>query len=207
MREEGKKSEIIRLNERSLTEMIVENKDYIYPALFYIAGLLLGAFLFTYSNPLSEMMKSLFSVSATNATSLFFNRFSVYISVYSLTVLLGMCLIGFPFINAIPFFAGVEIAMKVAYYYVNFSIKGIGYSLLMVIPESAAFITILIFTIKTSLALSKNIYNAAIKKSDTSEELNFKTYLKSFVLYAFIIAGIALINTAATYLLSAIIQI
>ncbi len=200
-------NKISEIKARNIGAAILDNKEFIYPSIFYVAGLFLGSFLCTYSNPLSEIMKNIISTTYSDYLSLFLNRFSVYISVYSVTVLFGLCLIGFPFINVIPFLTGVEIGLKVAFYYTNYPLKGIGYSLLMVIPESAAFVTFILLSIKTSASLSKGIYLIAVKKEDTTQEINLKSYLKTYMLYAFYIAVIAAVNALAAYLLNPIIQI
>jgi hypothetical protein len=103
--------------------------------------------------------------------------------------------------------SGFEIALKVSFYYTNYSVKGIGYAVLMIIPESAALITVLLFTIKTSLELSKKIYNITSKKTDMLEEVNLKTYLKSFLIYGILITIIVAGNSLISYLLNSIISI
>ncbi len=194
---------------KSIADIIIENKELIYPALFYLAGLILGSFFFAYINKtnFAGIIDSIFKLAADDFYTVFLNKFCVYFSLFTITVLLGLCLVGFPFINIIPLLIGIEIALKISYYYVNFSVKGIGYSLLMIIPESACFITVLMYTIKTSSALSKSIYTVTTKKSDMNEEINLKSYLKNFLTYAIIIIAISVINALATYLLSSIITI
>lgn len=194
---------------QSFADIIIKNREFIYPALFYLAGLILGSFFFTYINKtnLAEIIESVFKLSTDDFYTFFLNKFCVYFSLFTITVLLGLCLVGFPFINIIPLFSGMEIALKISYYYVNFSVKGIGYALLMIIPESACFITVLIYTIKTSSALSRYIYSVTTKKSDMNKDINLKSYLKNFLIYAIIVVAISVINALATYLLSSIITI
>ena len=55
--------------------------------------------------------------------------------------------------------------------------------------------------------LSRKIYNITIKKSDMSEEFNYKTYLKKYLAYAGLIAIVAVINTAVCTALNGIISI
>lgn len=194
---------------QSIGEIIIDNKELIYPFLFYIAGLILGSFFFTNINntKLSALMQAAFKLNESGFDSIFLNKFCVYFSLFTVTVLLGLCLIGFPFINIIPFLSGIEIALRTSFYYVNYSVKGIGYALLIIIPESAAFIAVLLYTIKTSTLLSKNIYNITTKKTDMTEDLNLKSYLKSFLIYGAIVVIISLVNALATYLLESLITL
>lgn len=199
----------IKKPKASIGDLILDNKEFIYPFLFYIAGLILGSFFFTNINntKLSELMEAAFKLTESSFDAIFLNKFCVYFSLFTITVLLGLCLIGFPFINIIPFLCGVEIALRTSFYYVNYSAKGIGYAVLIIIPESAAFIAVLLYTIKTSSMLSKNIYNITTKKTDMTEEINLKSYLKSFLIYGAIVVIISLVNALATYLLESLITL
>ena len=169
-------------DKKSISRLLVENRELIYPALFYIAGLLLGTFIFKIINntALTKLMELVLKSSPADFTAVFFNRFSLYISLYALCVLLGMCLIGFPLINAVPLLLGTEIAIKTAYCYINYSIKGVGYSLLMIIPQGAAVVTVLIYAIKTSTALSRSIYEIAARGS--LERVDIRHYLKQYLM-------------------------
>ncbi|MBR4241779.1 MAG: hypothetical protein IKR97_06115, partial [Eubacterium sp.] len=95
---------------------------------------------------------------------------------------------------------------KTAYYYVNYSYKGIGFSLLMIIPESAAVATVLIYAIKTSNELSQTIFDIAAKNNQT-KEVEIRYYLKQYLIFGLIVSLIALINALIIYLLSGIIKI
>ena len=191
---------------KNFVETLVENREFIYPALFYIAGLLLGAFSFKIINntALSKLIELALKSSSSDFSAVFFNRFSLYISLYALCVLLGMCLIGFPLINAVPLLLGTEIAIKTAYCYISYSVKGVGYSLLMIIPQGAAVVTVLIYAIKTSTALSRSIYVIAAKGS--LERVDIRHYLKKYLIYGFIIALISLLNAAAVFLIGGIVK-
>lgn len=188
-------------------EYFIENKNAIYNLILYCAGLIVGVIIFSHSNDLfQKAINSLFSENFISVKQSFINNFCLYFSVFTLTVLLGLCLIGYPVLNLIPLILGTEIAIKLSYYYVNYNLKGIGYSLLMIIPESSLFITVLIFTIIKSEDLSKQIYNLT-KNSDTTIEINLKSYLKSYLLYAVIVALISIITACTNSLLSSIISL
>ncbi|MBQ7740778.1 MAG: stage II sporulation protein M [Eubacterium sp.] len=191
----------------NIFDLILKNKEIIYPALMYITGMLIGSFLLTYSNPASELFKSFFGIKSDEFISIFLFNFGVYLSIYTITILLGMCLIGFPFISLIPFTLGIIISMKAAYYYINYPIKGIGYSLLMIAPESSVFLTVLILTISKSSKLSKYIYNLTLKKENMTEEIELQSYLRSFLIYALIVSFTSFINALATYFLNSIIHL
>lgn len=192
----------------NISDEIIKNKNLIYPLLFYISGLLLGSVLYTAISKTAvfDLMESIFKLQNEEFLELFINKFSTYFSIFTITILFGMCLVGFPFINFIPFLCGIEIALRISYFYVNYSAKGIGYSLLMIIPESAAFLLVLIHTIDKSNSLSKSIFSITMKKN---ENIDFQpaVYLKSFGLYAVLIIIISAVNALVTYLLENLISI
>jgi len=188
---------------------INDNKQLIYPVFLYIAGLIIGAAIFKFSKDgvVSQIFKQTINVDTDSFTSLFFNRFSIYISIFVVTIFLGMCIIGYPFIYAVPALTGIIIAFKIAYFYFNYKVKGIGYSLLLIIPESAALETVLILTIEKAASLSRYIFNEALNKTDMTEEINLKSYLKSFLIFFVCTAAIALVNALLTYLLGSLISL
>ncbi|MBQ9532198.1 MAG: stage II sporulation protein M [Eubacterium sp.] len=192
---------------KDLSQIIVGNKDYIYSSMFYLAGLILGAFIFRITNnsALSKLIEIIIKSTQTTFSAVFLNRFFLYFSIYVLCVLLGMCLIGFPLLNSVPFIIGLELAIKISYFYVNYKIKGIGFSLLMIIPEGAAVTTVLIYSIKTSTNLSKKIY--ALSKGNGNEiGIDTKEYFKQYILYALIITAISLINALISFLIGGIVK-
>lgn len=204
-------SELKKINfddRESFIDILISNKDYVYPCIFYSCGLLIGTFF--YSNIDTDLIKKVIealSSASSQYLQLFINRFCVYFSIFVIVVLLGMCLIGFPFVNIVPLVIGIEAGIKISYYYVVYGAKGVGYSVLMIVPEITALITVLVFTIKNSNELSKMIYDAATKKSDMTDEVNLKSYLKSFLIYGLIVLVISALNALVEFLLQSIIKI
>lgn len=188
-----------------LFEFIKRNNVLIYSVLFYSAGLLCGSFV--YKRLESDVLNSLFSVVKLTFGQELINNLSFYFLIFAVSVLMGICLIGFPFMNLIPFFFGVYIGMEISYYYITYGIKGFGFALLMVAPFACLFLTVLIQTISKSYVLSKRIYNITIKKSDTADNVDYKLYLKNFVMYGLIIILIAFINTGLSQALGTIISL
>ena len=195
-------------SKKSIIDYAVENKAYIYPVMMYAAGLISGLILFKFANKsLLSLLSELFTISNTTFQEQILNHFCLYFSIYVLTVLFGLCLIGFPILNIIPLSTGLLLAIKLSYFYATYSAKGIGYSILMIIPEGAVYVTVLIFTIVKSNEMSRSIFDLISKKSDMTKEINLKSYLKAFLFYAIIVAVISLMNASSNFLLSSIISI
>lgn len=191
----------------TISEAIIKNKTVIYAILLYLAGLFAGTVIYkTADYKLTQaVIENIFSSDVKSFLNLFLNKLSIYISIYSSAVLLGMCLIGFPLIYLIPVLTGLIISFKIAYYYSSFGIKGVGYSLLLIIPESAALQCVMTFTICRAVELSKLIYSSTVKKTDMTKDNELKSYLKVFIIYFGLTALTALINTSVQYLLSGLI--
>ncbi len=210
-----KLSENLQINEnkkekkdpkKSIYEIFSENKTVIYSIIFFAAGLLCGALIYKKcrTEALDEMIKSAVSNEFLN---LFINNLGFYFFVFALTVLLGICLIGFPLINIVPFLIGFQAGLEIAYYYLNYSVKGFGYSLLMIAPFICTFLTVIMYTISLSSDLSRKIYNITLNKDIGCEKINYKSYMKKYALYALLIVVVALINSGVTSALSGIISI
>ncbi len=186
-------------------ELFSKYKSYIYTIIFYAVGLLCGSFV--YQKCQNEVLNKLLSSSNEEFLQLFLNNLSLYMLVFALSVLLGICLVGFPFINIIPLFIGFEAGMKIAFYYINHGIKGAGYSFLMLAPFISLLMTVLTFTASMSYGISKRIYDITVKKSEDTEDFNYKAYLKKYLIYAGFIVLVSLINAAVSTFLQGIISI
>lgn len=189
-------------------DFLEKNKEYIFLLLIYVAGLLAGSLLFKsldlskYSSYVSDFL----TVKGDSLLSVAVDRLSVYLIIYVFTILLGLCIIGFPIINLVPLLCGFEVAIKIAFYYNLYSLKGIGYSLLMIAPEAAVFMVILFFTISASKKLSKNIFDISVQKN-SKKQIVLADYLKSFLKYGAEIIVISFVNSLIIYLFNSIIKI
>lgn len=196
----------IRKEKKSLYEIFTEYKTVIYSSVFFAAGLLCGALL--YKNCRTDALDEIIKTAAGNDfLNLFINNLGFYFLVFALTVLLGICLVGFPIINAVPLIIGVQAGLEIAYYYLNFGFKGFGYCVLMIAPFVSSFLTVIVYTVSLSSELSRKIYDLTIGKKDTAEKIEYKKYMKKYLLYALMIVIVALVNSGITAALSGIITI
>lgn len=184
---------------------IFDYKSYIYSFVFYICGLIIGSTIYkqfageTLDNILTTFTQSEF-------LQLFIVDFCLYFSIFLITVFLGFCMIGFPFVNFVPLGCGIVIGMKVAYYYVNNGAKGIVYCLLMVIPAAALLLTVITMSIKISTDMSRRIFDLSVKKTDMTQ-FDVKSYLKKYLIFAVVVALAALVNAGITTLFRSVITI
>ena len=183
------------------------NKSFIYSVIFYIAGLLLGALIYSQLNDsAAELISKAVNPITSDFKKMFFSTVAVYIAVFLFVVIFGVSLFGFRFINCIPLLIGFAVSLKISYFYTSYSANGITYCALLVIPQSCVFAETIIYTIKSSSLMSRQIYNSTTKKSDT-EDFNLKLYLKDFVIYIVVIIVISALNSLITSSLVTIIKI
>ncbi|MBQ9229488.1 MAG: hypothetical protein IJ168_11760 [Eubacterium sp.] len=194
------------LSGASLYRLLTENRAYAFSVLCYLAGLLLGSFLYADSATACALFQRCLAVEYAAFPLLLISRLTVYLFAFLLTVLMGFCLFGFPFMSLVPLCLGAEAAMTMAYYYIEYGWRGFGYTLLAVAPEVAALATVLLYTAVNGAALSKSIYDGTLKKSDTASGLNLKGYLIKNLLYCFLVALLALVNTGVDCLLKQLIH-
>lgn len=191
-------------NKFDFLDILSKSYDYIFPTFFYIAGLILGSMLYKNLN-LDNLMKLLIANEGKNIESIFLSKISIYLILYTITILIGLCIVGFPVIQIIPLLTGFCISIKIAYYYNLYSIKGVGFSALAIIPQISAFMIALILTTIKAKSLSKNVYDLAHNKS--INEINTTSYLKSFTLYFVAIIIICIVNSLMLYILNSIITL
>ena len=183
------------------------NKSFIYSVIFYVAGLLLGALIYSQLNDsAAELISKAVNPITSDFKKMFFSTVAVYIAVFVFVVIFGVSLFGFRFVNCIPLLIGFAVALKISYFYTSYSANGITYCALLVIPQSCVFAETIIYTIKSSSLMSRHIYNSTTKKSDT-EDFNLKLYLKDFVIYIVVIIVISALNSLITSSLVTIIKI
>lgn len=180
-------------------------KSVLYTGLFYIFGLFLGSYFYKITQ--FESLDKLLEPTSNNFVELFIANFCVYFTIFVLVVFLGFCLIGFPVINSVPMLVGIFTGIKLAYYFINYSTKGVGYSLIMIVPFSALFVTVIALTIEVSTNLSKNILNCT-KNTETGESnINIKEYTKKYLIFAVLILAVSAVNSVMTCLLYSVVTI
>lgn len=201
-------NKIKKIRKVDLEQLISENLSFIVYICVYFAGLIIGALLYKNicTKISSELFDNIFNTQANVFLDTFFSKLCIYLSVYMLTVLIGLCVIGYPTVCCVPFLCGVEIALKLSYFYNLYNFKGFGYSLLIIIPESSMFILILIYAIKSAGEMSKNLMQIA-RNNESKNDISIKSYLKDFLIYGSEIIVISLINAVLIHAFNQIIRL
>lgn len=189
----------------SLGDFIDDNKQLIYPLLFYTVGLIIGSGLYTHSEPLRQFLKEVFSGNTESFTMLLFSRLTAYSILFIIILLISLCVWGFAFIYFVPLLCGAGVALKLSYIY-SLSASGAVYGFLLAGPQCALIVSLMLFTVKNGSALSRNIFSSAVNKTDTAGFNEPKQYLKHIIVFGFLMCVCALINASSLYLIKRIIH-
>ncbi len=180
-----------------------KDKYLIYSAVFYLCGLLIGSSL--YKAVTSDVLDNILKQKNATIVNLFLSNMCLYMTLFLIVVFLGLCLIGYPIMNIVPAFLGIEYGLKISYFLINYSTKGIGYSILTIVPFSAAFVTIISYTLCISAEMSKNLMEMA--KEGSGRTFDIKPYLKKYGVLGAVIIAVSLADAGITILLSGVVTI
>lgn len=177
-------------------------KSELYTMIFYSFGLFVGSYLYKIAQ--SDTLDALIKPENNALLNLFISNFCLYFSIFLLVVFLGFCLIGYPLINIIPSVIGIVSGIKMGYFLINYSVNGISYSLIMIIPHIALFLTVIAYTIKISTDLSKSLMGMA---KNCEKEFNVKPYIKKYLIMAVCIVITSFIDAGLSCLLFSVVTI
>lgn len=195
------------MNKRITDVFSDEMNSNIFSILCYVAGIVLGTILYykMENETFNKILLNLFNVDLTSFSTVFINKLCIYFIVFTIILISGLCIIGFPFINIVPLVIGFIASTKVSFYYGSYGIKGIGYSILLIIPEIAIFSTIILYTICISNKISRSLYNIT-KNKNTGTEFTMNSYIKSYLIIALLLTLICLLNSVLVFLFNSIIK-
>lgn len=192
-----------------INTVFAENKYYFIALIFYLAGIFTGTLIYKNldSNKIEIATNSIIQNSYDDFLHLFLTNSLIYTLLLTTTLFIGMSLIGYLLINFVPLLYGFEIAVRLCYYYTTYSNKGIGYSLLLIIPQTTLIITILLLSTKPIGELSKNLLEIVLKNEEFSEEINIGLFCKKTIIIYIIMIIASAINSLLLYFLNSLITL
>lgn len=192
-----------------INTVFTENKYYFIALIFYLAGIFTGTLIYKNldSNKIEIATNSIIQNSYDDFLHLFLTNSLIYTLLLTITLFIGMSLIGYLLINFIPLLYGFEIAVRLCYYYTTYNNKGIGYSLLLIIPQTTLIVTILLLSTKPIGELSKNLLEIVLKNEEFSEEINIGLFCKKTIIIYIIMIIASAINSLLLYFLNSLITL
>lgn len=180
-----------------------KDKYLIYSAVFYICGLILGSSF--YEAATSETLDKILKPQSVTLINLFLSNMCLYLSIFLIIIFLGLCLIGYPIMNLIPAVLGFEYGMKISYFLINYSTKGIGYIILMIVPFYTVFSTIIIYTLRISAEMSKTLMH--LTKEGSGPTFTIKPFIRNYAIAAAVIIAASFFSAGVTVLLFNVVTI
>ena len=185
-----KRSRVLCLNKSGFTNYLYKNRVILLLALFFILGIIFGVISLRKSETTYNLSKILFEryLSCRESPS-FINVFIKYL-LSAIVVLFIIYISGTSFIGIIlsPFIMlciGYTFGAFLGYIYQLYSIKGIAFNAIMIIPASIFLLIAFLLTAKDALNFSyellKLTFNSGYSASNIFE--CFKSYCKKYLLF------------------------
>lgn len=193
---------------KKLTDMILNNQIVIIVFVIYVFGLIAGSI--CYNSIDSESVKAvtdeLLAFKQKSFVDQLIDDLCLNVSLYFLTFIFGLCCIGLPAVSLMPFVIGIINSVKISYFYINYGIKGIGYTLLMILPGASLFVAVSILSASNGIEMSRVLFNAAFRSGSFDRSLTL-SYLKEFLFFGIATIVISVLNALLTTSLSSIIAL
>lgn len=193
---------------KKLTDMILNNQIVIIVFVIYVFGLIAGSI--CYNSIDSESVKAvtdeLLAFKQKSFVDQLIDDLCLNVSLYFLTFIFGLCCIGLPAVSLMPFVIGIINSVKISYFYINYGIKGIGYTLLMILPGASLFVAVSILSASNGIEMSRVLFNAALRSGSFDRSLTL-SYLKEFLFFGIATIVISVLNALLTTSLSSIIAL
>ncbi len=192
---------------KTRTDIPKENDREVKAAIIFIAlfagAMIIGAALGKSNFENKEIIKNLFnyyiSQRASNSALNNFSEFFLYNSLIVLFVFTsGFSCIGLTVIGLITILKGIGLGMISGYLFSQYTISGIGYYLLTILPANIIIVSGLILSCLSAFDMSTKILALVTGKGIENNEHLIKNYLSKFALIFIIIVAGTLINTLLT---------
>ena len=192
-----KKNGIIK--RRSITIKKFDYKNLIFLVLFF-CGFIIGVLTIKNdSSIVKDIFSELFSEYMYHKTNdSFFNCFLdsvlVIISPVVLAFVFGLCAVGTPIVIAIPTVTGIVVGMAIGFLYFNYSLQGLGYAALILIPCLSIVIATLLKCCGESVKMSIDIIAGISGYQNQGKRNELKEYSLKFLIFSIPLILSALLN-------------
>ncbi len=185
---------------KGLTGFVRSNKVPLAVTLLFVTGIILGTVTVTKRNEYiliktAEIFKDYITVQTGQSLfALFMNsvfKFSIYIIVI---YLLGLCAIGSPFICAVPLIRGLGAGLISGYLYSAYSLKGIGYCVLIMYPGLLVSLFAMMIGCSNGIAMSYDLLRC-MGAERTGTDMGLKKYTSGFLVILAMTVAAALTDT------------
>lgn len=184
-----KATRIISLNKNILDNGISKQNPVIFCGIIIlgiVAGVIIQSFNTTLFRQNTEKFQEFLQVNAEKSFfELFIGDFSYNLIFIILPMFFGLCVAGFVFIYAVPFFKGLGIGATCALVYSSYALRGIGYCLIIIFPVALIQFIAIILSCSESYQMSTDLFSV-IRKDNTAEEIKINLFFLRYLIIFFI---------------------
>ena len=127
----------------------------------------------------------------------FLNSFFLICFFPFITFIFGLCAVGIPIIIAIPTIIGVLVGMAIGFLYSCYSLQGLGYAALILIPSVSIVIATLIRCCNEAVNMSIEIIANMSGYKNQAKRNEFKEYFLRFLIFLVPLIISAIINATS----------
>lgn len=176
-------------NIHSIIEFAVYNKFLIILMLFFLSGIIAGVISFGNSELLDNFAADNFSMFIKGRTNCTFtktmlNSFFECMLYLVVCFIFGSSMLGTVFLPTLISVKGFLYGQTAALLYSVYSLKGIAFHTLIILPVAVIFSVILIFFARDSMRFSVLIVRNVLGNNSADISLDFKSYSVKFFIYS-----------------------
>ncbi|MEZ3497517.1 MAG: stage II sporulation protein M [Lachnospiraceae bacterium] len=190
----------------SKSAVLRNNQKLIMLTLIFICGLFVGALTVKNTNAvLGASLKSLLEnyYTARSGQSVLHSFLSVFGSeciFLLIAMLFGVCIIGEPILWLLPFVKGLGIGIISGYLYQAYTLQGMTYFSVYVLPSAVLASAALLLGCKESILMTRDLTRILLKGESNSGIDMFKLYILRYAVLLGSLVFCAALSTAATVL-------
>lgn len=187
------RSRVLRLyNVHSLLEFVIHNKFLIIFTLFFLTGIFIGVFTFGSSEPFISFAENNFALYISERTEQTFAKImldSFFENMLYLVVcfILGSSMLGTLFLPLFLAFKGFLYGQTAALMYSVYSLKGIAFHTLLILPVAVIFSVLLIFAARESMRFSVLLVRVSSGNNTAGDiAFDFKNFCIKYLIFSVI---------------------
>lgn len=200
-----KKSVVIKRKKMNIPRFNYKNLVFF---VLFLCGLIIGVLTMKNgTSTLKEIFSEFFVEYITHKSNeSFLNCFLDVVFIITFPILLsfvfGLCAVGLPIIIAIPTLIGSVAGMAIGFLYSSYSLQGLGYAALILIPSLAVVIATLLKCCSEAINMSLEIILAISGYQNQSRRNELKDYCLRFIIFLVPLILSGLLNVASFKLFS-----
>lgn len=198
------KGKVLNLSKLKLINYFTQNKTLIISLIIFILGIIFGILIEdkyeTFTNFTVKFLEGYINLRKTGRfLKIFSNSLFSYLLILLFFLISGTSLFGVVTVPISLCFCGIFFGNITSYLYSEYSLKGIAFNAVILIPSSIIFLILLIFVCKESVNFSLKISSLTITKGVS---YNLPNQFKRFLILFLIFTGVAIISAVFNSIIS-----